>query len=171
MSRPLLAVFETPEALVQALRVARADGHRALDAFTPFPVPALTEAFAPPRNPVRPVMAIAGFGAAAAMYALQWYSSVIAYPLNSGGRPLHSWPVFLLVPFEVGVLAAAFAGFVAMLWTCGLPRLHHPLFALPQFERASQDRFLLLVAPRGEAAPLRQRLEQAGATLVSEMPP
>ncbi len=171
MSRPLLAVFETPEALVQALRVARADGHRALDAFTPFPVPALTEAFAPPRNPVRPVMAIAGFGAAAAMYALQWYSSVIAYPLNSGGRPLHSWPVFLLVPFEVGVLAAAFAGFVAMLWTCGLPRLHHPLFALPQFERASQDRFLLLVAPRGEAAPLRQRLEQAGATLVSEMLP
>ena len=169
MSAPLLAEFDTPEALVRAMRIANADGHRALDAFTPFPVPDLTEAFAPPRNPVRPVMAVAGFGAAAAMYGLQWYSSVIGYPLNSGGRPLHSWPVFLLVPFEFGVLVAAIAGLVALFWACGLPRLHHPLFAIPQFERASQDRFLLLVAPKAEPAALRRRLEEAGAVLVSEL--
>jgi Protein of unknown function (DUF3341) len=155
MSAPLLTEFATPEALVRAMRLAQADGHRALDAFTPFPVPDLTDAFAPSRNPVRPIMAVAGFGAAAAMYALQWYSSVIAYPLNSGGRPLHSWPVFL-----------------AMFWACGLPRLHHPLFAIPQFERASQDRFLLLVAAKdADATALRESLERAGALLVAEMHP
>ena len=70
----------------------------------------------------------------------------IAYPLNSGGRPLNSWPVFLLVPFEVGVLAAALSGVVAFLWSCGLPRLHHPLFDVPGIERATQDRFFLLAA-------------------------
>jgi hypothetical protein len=114
-------------------------------------------------------MALAGFGAAAAMYGLQWYSAVVAYPLNSGGRPLHSWPVFTLVPFEFGVLAAALAGFATMLWACGLPRLNHPVHDMPQFERASQDRFLLLVAPKDGPAPLRRRLEEAGALLVSEM--
>ena len=169
MSRPLLAEFETPEALVRALRLARADGHRAIDAFSPFPVEDLAAALDPPRVPVRPIMAAAGFGAAAAMYALQWYGAVHAYPLNSGGRSLHSWPVFLLVPFEVGVLAAAVAGFAAFLWGCGLPRLHHPLFAMPRFERASQDRFLLLVAPRGPAEGLRRTLEEAGARLVSDL--
>ena len=168
-TKPLLAEFETPDALVRALRLARADGHRLLDAFTPFPLEELSGAFPPPRNPVRLVMALAGFGAAAAMYGLQRYSAVYAYPLNSGGRPLHSWPVFTLVPFEFGVLAAAVAGFAAMLWSCGLPRLNHPVHDMPQFERASQDRFLLLVAPKDAPAPLRRRLEEAGALLVSEM--
>lgn len=166
---PLLAEFETPEALVRATRLARADGHRALDAFTPFPVEELSDAFIPARQWVRPAMALGGFGAAAFMYGLQWYSAVHAYPLNSGGRPLHSWPVFVLVPFEFGVLAAAVAGFVAMLAACGLPRLNHPLHGMPQFERASQDRFLLLVAPKDDPASLRVMLEEAGARLVSEM--
>ena len=79
-------------------------------------------------------------------FGLQWYSAVIDYPLNSGGRPLNSWQVFLLVPFEVGVFAAALCGVVALLWSCGLPRLHHPLFEVPGFERATQDRFFLLAA-------------------------
>lgn len=168
-SAPLLAEFETPDALVRALRLVRGDGHRPLDAYTPFPLEELSGALPPARNPVRFVMAVAGFGAAAAMYGLQWYSAVVDYPLNSGGRPLHSWPVFTLVPFEFGVLAAAVAGFAAMLWACGLPRLNHPVHDMPQFERASQDRFLLLVAPKAEPAALRLRLEEAGAVLVSEL--
>lgn len=171
MTTPLLAEFETPDALVRAWRRARGEGHRALDAFTPFPLEELADAFGPSPWLIRPAMAVAGFGAAALMYALQWWSAVYDYPLNSGGRPLHSWPVFLLVPFEFGVLAAAVAGFAALLYTCGLPRLHHPLFVMPQFERASQDRFLLLVAPKGDPAPLRALLEEAGASLVAETHP
>ncbi|MGV7034711.1 DUF3341 domain-containing protein [Methylobacterium symbioticum] len=171
MTTPLLAEFESPEALIRAWARARDEGHRAVDAFTPFPLEELAEAFGPPPRLIRPAMAAAGFGAAALLYALQWWSSVHDYPLNAGGRPLHSWPVFLLVPFEVGVLAAAVAGFAALLHSCGLPRLHHPLFVMPQFERASQDRFLLLVAPKGDPAPLRALLEAAGARLVAETHP
>ena len=146
-----LAACEPPEARVRAMRLARADGHPTLDAFTPFPLKELADSFGPKPRLIRPAMAAGGFGVAAFMYALQWWSAVHGYPLNSGGRPLHSWPVFVLVPFEVGVLAAGLSGFVALLWTCGLPRLHHPLFAAPRFERASQDRFLLLVARRPAA--------------------
>ena len=87
---------------------------------------------------------------AAFAFGLQWYSAVIAYPINSGGRPLNSWQVFWLVPFEVGVFAAALCGVIALFWSCGLPRLHHPLFEIPGFERATQDRFFLLATPETE---------------------
>jgi hypothetical protein len=104
---------------------------------------------------------------------MQWYSAVVDYPLNVGGRPLDSWPVFLLVPFEVGMLLAALSGFVAFLWSCGLPRLHDPLFALPSFERATQDRFFLLAeaAPKRAAGGLRRAFEQSGAAAVTTVPP
>jgi hypothetical protein len=171
---PLVASFRTPEALLAALGRARAAGHRPLDALTPFPVEGLAERLGdPPRAPrgaIRPAMLAAGLGAAALAYAVQWWSAVHDYPLNAGGRPLHSWPVFLLVPFEVGVLAAAVAGLVATLRACGLPRLHHPLFATPGIERASQDRFLLVVEPVGDEAGLRTLLEAAGGDPVAAVP-
>jgi hypothetical protein len=108
---------------------------------------------------------------AAFAYFLQWYSSVIDYPLNTGGRPLNSWPVFLLVPFEVGMLAAALSGLAAFLWTCRLPCLHHPVFDTTGFARATQDRFFLLAAQTGKeerSAALRELLKQSGALAVRE---
>jgi hypothetical protein len=96
---------------------------------------------------------------------------VIDYALNTGGRPLNSWPVFLLVPFEVGMLTAALSGFAAFLWNCGLPCLHHPVFDTAQFERATQDRFFLLAVQTGEeerSASLRELLNHSGALAVRE---
>ena len=102
-----------------------------------------------PPSRVRVVMAAAGFAAAAGVYALQWWSAVAAYPINSGGRPLHSWPVFPLIAFEVGVLAAAVGRLPRS--SCGKrpAAAHHPLFAVDGFDRASQDRFFLAVATDG----------------------
>jgi hypothetical protein len=77
-------------------------------------------------SPIRWPMLIAALSVAAVAYALEFWSAVYAYPIDSGGRPLNSWPIFLLVPFEVAVLAAAVAGFAALLFLCGLPCLHHP---------------------------------------------
>ena len=91
---------------------------------------------------------------------------MIDYPLNTGGRPLNSWPVFLLVPFEVGMLAAALSGFVAFLWNCRLPSLYHPVFDTTDFARATQDRFFLLAAQTDEeerSASLREALKHSGA--------
>ena len=99
-------------------------------------------------------------------------SFIVLLPINSGGRPLNSWQVFWLVPFEVGVFAAALCGVIALFRSCGLPRLHHPLFEIPGFERATQDRFFLLATsePNDEAArDLRHVLEAAGAVVVTEV--
>ncbi|EJW12531.1 putative ABC-type Fe3+ transport system protein [Rhodovulum sp. PH10] len=168
----MLAEFTTPEALRRAVPTVRRAGHRVVDAFTPYPVEGLAEEIGPSRAPLRLVMLMVGLAVAIAAYLLQWYSAVIAYPMNTGGRPLHSWPVFLLVPFEIGMFTAALAGLVALFWSCGLPRLHDPLFAVPGFERATQDRFFLLAeaaASDQDGTALRHVLEDAGARVVTEV--
>jgi len=171
MTKPLVAEFSDADSLVSAAFSLRQQGHQLLDAFTPFRVPELDDVIPVRGGRVRLAMLLGGLAMAAFAYFLQWYSSVIDYPLNTGGRPLHSWPVFLLVPFEVGMLAAALSGFVAFLWNCRLPSLYHPVFDTTNFARATQDRFFLLAAQTAEeerSASLREALKRSGALTVLE---
>lgn len=172
MSGPVLAEFRDPETLQNAVVRVKQGRHLALDAFTPYPIEGLDQELAVGASRIRYAMLAGGLIVAAFAFGLQWYSSVIDYPLNSGGRPLNSWQVFLLVPFEVGVFAAALCGVIAFLRSCGLPRLNHPVFEIPGFERATQDRFFLLAAAEqsDEAArDLRDVLQAAGAVTVTEV--
>ena len=171
MTKPLVAEFSDPDSLIGAALRLKREGHQLLDTFTPFRLPELDDILPvkPPRIPLS--MLLGGLAMAGFAYFLQWYSSVIDYPLNVGGRPLNSWPAFLLVPFEVGMLAAALSGLAAFLWTCRLPRLYHPIFDTTDFARATQDRFFLLAAQTAEEerrASLRELLKQAGALAVRE---
>ncbi len=172
MTGPLLAEFRDPKTMLHALSALKRHRHRVLDAFTPYPVDGLAEELDVAASPIRIVMLVGGLLVAAFALGLQWYSAVIDYPLDSGGRPLNSWQVFLLVPFEVGIFAAALFGVIALLWSCGLPRLHHPLFEIPGFERATQDRFFLLSSTEDNehaARDLRDILRSAGAVVVTEV--
>ena len=141
----LLAEFRDADALLGAARRARAAGLTPIDTFTPFSVEGLHELVEHRGTRIRYVMFLAAILAASAAYALEWMTSVLYWPLNSGSRPLNSWVVFLLMPFEWGVLAAAGVGLAAFLWSTGLPKLHDPIFAAESFERASLDRFFLAV--------------------------
>jgi hypothetical protein len=155
----LVAQFETPEALVSAAKRLKAEGHPALDTFTPFPVEEAMAALDPIQTSLKRNMAIAGFGMAALALALEAYSAVYAYPYDSGSRPLFSWPVFWLVAFETGILAAAIAGFVTLLYECSLPSLYHPVFEARDIERANEDRFFLAVNAGTDGA-VRERLRR-----------
>ena len=121
---------------------------------------------------VRVFMFAGGILIAAMALGGEYYTAVINYPYNAGGRPLNSWPTFMLVPFATGILGATIAGFIRFLFETGLPRLHFPLFAVEGTERASQDRFFLAIkAPETEderrsAAAL---LQSAGAIKVREV--
>ncbi len=168
----LVAVFESPEALVKGADKLKAEGCPAEDALTPFHVHGIEEALDVKRPPVRRAMAIAGFSVAALAWGLEWFSLAIGYPFNSGDRPHFSWQVFLLVPFEAGVLAAGIAGFVTFLYTCGLPGLHHPVFDVPGIERATSDRFFLIVNPTTDERTedrVRGLLVTEGAIFIEEM--
>jgi Protein of unknown function (DUF3341) len=169
----VIAEFGNPEALGVAARRVRAEGFRPVDALTPCPVEALDEPLGLRQSPIRWPMLIASVAVAAFAYALESWSAILAYPIDSGGRPLNSWPIFLLVPFEVGVLAAALAGFVALLVLCGLPRLNHPLFDWDAVERATDDRYFLLMArPEVDEESDRLRVVLSGlrALRIRDMP-
>lgn len=145
MTGVLLAEFSNETRLLKAAREARGAHCRLLDAFTPFPVEGILELLEHRRSHIRVAMFIGGVATAALAYGLEYYSAVVNYPYNSGGRPFDAWPAFMLVPFATAILVAAIAGFAALLVETGLPRLCDPLFAVHDFDRASQDRFMLAV--------------------------
>jgi hypothetical protein len=140
-----MAEFENPEDLLAAAHRAREEGYRRMDAFTPFPVHGLAEAIGFHRTGVPLVVLIGGIIGCVGGFLLQYYISVIAYPLNVGGRPLNSWPAFLPVTFEMAVLVAALSAVVGMLVLNGLPMPYHPVFNVPRFRLATRSEFFLCI--------------------------
>ncbi len=139
----VLGAFETPEDLVAAARRARAAGYRHMDAYSPMPVHGLSEALAIPRSKLPWLVLVAGVLGCLAGFALQYWTTVVDYPMNVGGRPLNSWPSFVPVMFECTVLAAALTAAIGMLAANDLPKPHHPVFAVDAFADASSHRFFL----------------------------
>lgn len=168
----LLAEFADVDALLRAAESARAAGYRRLDAYTPFPVEGLSEALGMRHTRLPWIVLGGGVVGALAGYGLQYWVSAIEYPLNVGGRPLHSWPAFIPVTFELTILVAALAAVLGMLALNGLPMPHHPLFGVEAFSLASRDRFFLCIEardPRFDAERTRSFLESlspAGVSLV-----
>jgi hypothetical protein len=78
-------------------------------------------------------------------YLLQYYVAVLYYPINIGGRPLHSWPSFIIITFEMTILFAALAAVFGLLGLCGLPMPYHPTFNVPRFALVSRNRFFLCI--------------------------
>jgi hypothetical protein len=171
-AKVVLAEYDGADALLAAARLARERGFAPHDALSPHRIEAVEEMLELPRSPVRRPMLIAGIAAAALAYGVESYSAILSYPFNSGGRPFNSWPVFLLVPFEFGVLVAAAAGLIAFLILCRLPRLNHPLFDNEKVDRATIDRFFLLFgrpAAAEDARRLTLLLEETRALSVEEV--
>ena len=145
----LLAEFSTHEELVRAAEKAYTAGFRRMDGFAPFPVEGLAEALGK-RNRLPLLVLIGGIIGGAGAYYMQWYANALDYVINVGGRPIHSWPSFIPITFELTVLAAALTAFFGSLALNGLPRPYHPVFHIPEFERASQDRFFLCIEARDQ---------------------
>src|SRR5258708_37676039 len=126
----LLAEFAQAHKLREAAEAAGRRGYKLIDAFTPFPVEGVAEMLESRPSKVRVFMFAGGILIAAMALGGEYYTAVINYPYNVGGRPLNSWPAFMLVPFATGILGATIAGFIRFLFETGLPRLHFPLFPL-----------------------------------------
>ena len=141
----LAAEFATSEQLLAAVKCLREAGYCRLDAYTPFAVEGLTEVLEASDSRLPVIVLIGGVLGGILTFALQYYGWVIDYPLNVGGRPLNSWPAFLVPSIVLTILSAALTAVIAMLARNRLPRPYHPLFNIPCFDRVSQDRFFLCV--------------------------
>jgi hypothetical protein len=164
MIRPihgLMVEFASADELLEAARRARGTGYRNVDAYSPYPVEDLAEELGSPHTSVPFVVLAGGLVGAAVGFFMQYWAMAVDYPLNVGGRPYNSWPVFIPITFEVMVLVASFSAFLGMLFLNRLPQPYHPVFNVARFVHATQDRFFLCIEatdPKFDAAATRQFL-------------
>ncbi len=160
MRKGILAEFDSPEAMLRAIRAIRERGYRRLDAFSPYAIDGAAEALGLERSPITWIVLPVALTGAATAYWIQWFCNALDYPIDVGGRQLHSVPAFIPVTFEMAVLSASLMGFFTYLFFCKLPELYSPIFDVPGFERASIDRFWVGVDERDPSFNVRD-LESA----------
>src|SRR5438309_9950718 len=100
MTKPvygMMAEFDNPTALVNAARAAREKGYRRLDAYSPFPIEALSEVLHLHKNKLPLIVLIGGLNGAITGFALPYYVTVVSYSSNVAVRPLHTWPADSLI--------------------------------------------------------------------------
>ena len=169
----LMAEFTRPENILKAAQAAYQAGYRAMDAYTPYPVEGLDEAIGLKNpSPVAYVVFIGGLLGGVGGFFMQYFATVIDYPLNIGGRPFNSWPAYIPITFELTVLLAAFAALIGMLIMNRLPEPYHPVFNAPEFERATIDRFFLAIEardPQFDLEKTRNFMQSLGAERVDEI--
>ena len=141
----LMAEFEKPEDLLAATRRAFSEGYRKMDAYAPLPIHGLAAALGFERTNLPVFTFLCGLIGAISGYGLQYWVHVIDFPMNIGGRPMHSGPMFIPVMFELTILFAAAGTFFGLWIRNRLPMPYHPVFNVAGFERASQDGFFLCV--------------------------
>ncbi len=170
----LLAAFEDETALLEAAARAHASGYRNMDAYSPFPVEGLTDALGRKPRAVPFLFLAGGVIGCLGGYFLQWYSMGVDYPLNIGGKPLNSWPMFIPITFELTVLCSALAGFFGIMLLNRFPQPYHPVFNVAEFrEHASRDRFFLCIEasdPRFDPTQTREFLAGLNSYCIEEVP-
>ena len=142
----LLAEFDSDEALYAAAQNAYAQGYRRLEGYSPYPIPGLAEALGFHRTGVPTLVLLGGLLGCIGGFFLQYYLMAVDYPLNVGGRPPNSWPMYIPVTFELTILCAVLTAVISMLALSELPQLDHPVFNVDRFSLVSRDRFFLFIA-------------------------
>ena len=148
MTKPIygvMAEFDNPSALVNAARAAREKGYRKLDAYSPFPIEELSDALHLHKNKLPLIVLAGGIIGGLTGFFLQYWIAVVYFPLNIAGRPLNSWPSFIIITFELTILFASLSAVLGMMALCGLPMPYHPVFNVPRFSAASRNRFFLCI--------------------------
>jgi hypothetical protein len=169
----LLAEFDSVTSLTAAAAAAYKDGWRRLDCYTPYPCEEAAEAIGFHRNYVPLITLVGGLMGCVAMFLMETWINVWAYPLNIAGRPYYSWPAFVVPAYEWTILWAGLTAAFGMLALNGLPAPYHPLFNAPNFrDGATDDKFFLCLEstdPKFEVAEAVAYLESMAPTSVVEV--
>ena len=163
----LLAEFKTPADLFVAYERVRDAGYTRWDAHSPFPVHGLDGAMGMRRSRLPWVVLACALGGAATGFLLQTWVHSVAYPLTISGKPNFSWPAYVPITFELGVLGGALAAVFGMFGLNQLPKHHHPLFEAARFARFSDDAFFISIEaadPRFDEAATTRLLSGVGAS-------
>lgn len=144
----LMAQFDGPESLLHAAEKAAEAGYTRMDGYSPFPIEELAETMGKKVNWYPWCIFVGGLTGLATAFFMIYYATVLDYPMVIQGRPYFNWQTSVPIFFELSILLAAFTTVGGLLIGSRLPELYHPVFNVPQFERASQDSFFLCIESR-----------------------
>jgi mono/diheme cytochrome c family protein len=169
----VLGLFDTPEALMEAVPKLKARALGRLEAYTPYPVHGLDEALGLRRSPLGGMVLVMGvLGVLTALLFQAWMSG-IDYPLVTGGKAPTAWQAYVPIMFEIMVLFATFtAGLGMLLLLNRLPFFGHPVLQSKAIRGITRDRFALTVEAEAGFDPesARSALEAAGAVEIEILP-
>jgi hypothetical protein len=167
-----LAEFEEPDRLLDAARKVKAAGYDVVEAYSPLPLHGLADILGW-SNRLPAIVFVGGLVGACVGFGLQYWVSVIEYPVIVGGKPFNSWPAFVVPTFECTILFAAISAVLGMFWLNGLPQPYHPVFNVARFVEASRDRFFLMILsrdPRFDMDGTKEFLSGLKPTSLEEVP-
>lgn len=141
----VMAEYDTGQALVEAARKTMAEGFTKVEAYSPVPIEELNDIIHKKRTILPQLVLAGGLTGMATGFGLQYWASVIEYPMNIGGRPLASWTTFIVPSYELTILFAALTAAIGMIVLNGLPQPYHPAFNVERFSMASSDKFFLVI--------------------------
>ena len=168
----VMAEFDSGQELVDAARKTMAQGFTSVEAYSPVPIEELNDIIHKKRTVLPKLVLAGGLAGMATGFGLQYWASVIEYPMNIGGRPEASWPTFIIPSYELTILFAALTAAIGMIVLNGLPQPYHPVFNVERFAMASSDKFFLVIEstdPKfGEASGYLQGTGAKGVYEVAE---
>ena len=169
----VMAEFDSAQTIVDAARRVVSEGYTKVEAYTPVPIEELNVVLHRRRTYLPLIALLGGLAGMATGFGLQYWASVIEYPIVVGGRPLASWPAFVIPSYELTILFSALATTIGMIALNGLPQPYHPVFNVPRFSLASSDKFFLVVEsidPRYDGDNTSRFLQEMGAKGVYDVP-
>jgi hypothetical protein len=170
----LIGEFDSPSDLVAAAQATHEEGYRSVDAYSPFPIHEMTAALGLKKTKLPLVVLVGGLLGCGTALLMQWFAAAVHYPINVGGRPLASWPMFIPITFEMTILAAGISAVLGMFILNRLPMPYHPVFNAPRFALASSNRYFLVIQatdPKLDREATRALLLSLGAHEVTDVEP
>lgn len=164
----VLGLFESADALMQAIPKVRERKLGRLEAYTPYPIHGIDDALGLRRSPLGGMVLVMGILGALTALGFEYWISAIDYPLVTGGKAPYSWEAFVPIMFEVTVLFATFtAGLGMLLLLNKLPFFGHPVLTSKAIQGITRDRYALAIEANGavlDTAAAGAALSAAGAS-------
>jgi hypothetical protein len=156
----IISSFSDDAQCANAIEELRAAKVGDFNTFSPFPSHRIEHAIGKKKSPVRWMVLGGGISGILTGLAIT-IGTTYEWRLDAGGKPLLSWPPFIVICFELMVLVGGISGFLGVLMMSRIPAFE----IAPGYEgRFGEDRFGLVVrCEETEAERVESMLKESGA--------
>lgn len=125
-TKGIAGIWEDEHLILKAARKTREAGFTKFEAISAYPVHGMEEACGIKRSWIPYVTFTAGLIGLTLGLLLTWWTSVVDWAVNVGGKPFFSLPAFIPIIFELTILFAALSSVGALFFACRMPRIDPP---------------------------------------------